>query len=80
MTSSFFSITEHTIPCQHIREYPSAVKDDHTALQLAIKEYRPLNNLDAEPGSVTIIATHGLGFPKVLATKVLHFHLLMRAT
>lgn len=64
-SSSVFSITEHVIPSQHIREYPNAVRDELAPLQLAIKEYRPFNNLDAEPGSVTIIATHGLGFPKV---------------
>lgn len=65
MASSLFSVTEHTVPCQHIREYPNAIKNGHASLQLAIKEYRPLNNIDASPGSVTIIAMHGLGFPKV---------------
>jgi hypothetical protein len=65
MSASLFQITEHVIPCQHIREYPRAVKDEQGFLQLAIKEYRPLDNLDASPGSVTIIATHANGLPKV---------------
>ena len=65
MSNSYFSVTEHTIPCQHIRGYPNAAKDEHAVLHLAIKEYRPVNNLNAETGSVTIIATHANGFPKV---------------
>jgi len=66
MASSVFSIHKHTIPCQHIRQYPDAVKDDEACLHLSVKEYRPLNNPNAEPGSITIIATHAIGFPKVL--------------
>lgn len=68
MLTPLFQITEHVIPCQHIREYPHAVKSENAILQLAIKEYRPLNNLDASPGSVTIIGTHANGFPKVRVT------------
>ena len=64
MSSSSFSVTEHILPCQHIREYPHAVKSEPAILQLAIKEYRPLNNPDAVPGSVTIIAAHANGIPK----------------
>jgi hypothetical protein len=64
MSLTYFSITEHAIPCQHIREYPDAVKDPQAVLQLAIKEYRPLNNPNPEPGDVTIIASHANGFPK----------------
>lgn len=65
MSSSFFDITEHIIPCAHIREYHDSVKDETVSLQLAIKEYRPLNNLQPEPGSVTMIATTPNAFPKV---------------
>ena len=64
MSALLFSVTEHVIPCQHIREYPHAVKDEQAVLQLAVKEYRPLDNLDAAPGSVTIIAAHANGLPK----------------
>ncbi|KAI9842793.1 MAG: hypothetical protein M1837_006896 [Sclerophora amabilis] len=63
-SSSQFVVAEHTIPCQHIREYPAAVKNQQDVLHLVVKEYRPLNNLEAEPGSLTIIATHANGFPK----------------
>ncbi|MCJ1250585.1 hypothetical protein MMC30_007813 [Trapelia coarctata] len=64
MSTSLFEVTEHTIPCQHIREYPHAVKSEQAILRLAIKEYRPLTNLNALPGSVTIIAAHANGLPK----------------
>lgn len=65
MSTSIFQITEHVIPCQYIREYPDAIKSERRLLQLAIKEYRPLDNLDPSPGDVTIIAAHGNGLPKV---------------
>ena len=65
MSTSLFEITEHVIPCQHIREYPHALKSEQGILQLAIKEYRPLKNLNPSDDSITIIATHGNGIPKV---------------
>lgn len=65
MSTSLFQVTEHEIACQHIREYPYAVKSERQPLKLAIKEYQPLDNLDASPGSVTLIATHGNGIVKV---------------
>ena len=65
MSTSIFQITEHVIPCQYIREYPNAVKSERRLPRLAIKEYRPLDNLDPSPGDVTIIAAHGNGLPKV---------------
>ncbi|MCJ1397392.1 hypothetical protein MMC11_000585 [Xylographa trunciseda] len=64
MSSSVFSITKHIIPCQHIRGYPRSAKDDTAVLNLAVTEYRPLDNLQAAPGSVTLIATHANGLPK----------------
>ena len=64
MPTSVFTVTEHVIPCQYIREYPHAVKAEHAPLRLAIKEYRPLDNVAPVPGSVTIIAAHANGFPK----------------
>lgn len=65
MPLAHFQVTSHTIASQHFREYPNATKSEDTVLQLAIKEYKPLNNLDPEPGSATIIALHANGFPKV---------------
>jgi hypothetical protein len=47
MASSVFSVTEHIIPSQHIREYAHAVKDEYAPMQLVVKEYRPLSNLEA---------------------------------
>ncbi len=64
MSIPSFRVTEHVIPCQHIREYPHAVKSEPAVLKLAIKEYRPLDNINVAPGSVTIIATHANGLPK----------------
>ena len=67
MSSTLFQVTEHVIPCAHIREYRNGVKDENISLQLAIKEYRPLKNLDPAPGSLTIIATTPNAFPKARA-------------
>ena len=64
MSTAYFRITEHVIPCQHIREYPHAIKSEHEPLRLAIKEYQPWDNVEADPGSLTIIALHANGIPK----------------
>ncbi|TVY93746.1 Abhydrolase domain-containing protein [Lachnellula willkommii] len=64
MSQSVFQVTEHTVPAQHIREYPNGVNDLNSQLQLAVKEYRPRDNLHALNGSVTIIAAHANGCPK----------------
>ncbi|TVY21564.1 Abhydrolase domain-containing protein mpaH [Lachnellula arida] len=64
MSQSIFQVTEHTVPAQHIREYPNGVNDLNSQLQLAVKEYRPRDNLHALNGSVTIIAAHANGCPK----------------
>jgi hypothetical protein len=66
MTSSVFRITEHVLPAQHIREYPRATANEQDeVLQLAIKQYTPLNNTRPKTGDVTIIGGHANGFPKV---------------
>lgn len=66
MSSDLFSIREHTVPCQHIREYPRATAhEQESVLHLSVKQYRPWDNLRAEPGDVTIIGAHANGFPKV---------------
>ena len=61
-----FSVEEHTIPAQHIREYPNATShSQEDVLQIAIKHYAPLEqSLDHDKPLVTIIATHANGFPK----------------
>ncbi len=68
MSSSLFKIQEHTVPCQHVREYPRATADkQEDILYLAVKQYTPLCNVNAQPGDVTIIGGHANGFPKALA-------------
>ncbi len=60
-----FKILEHTIPGQHIREYPNATQNrQEDVFQIAIKQYVPIR--DSEPGkdAVTIIGGHANGFPK----------------
>lgn len=65
MSTLSFSITEHIIPCQYLREYPRGTKSDNAPLRLAIKEYRPHDDKVSSLGtSITIIAAHGNGFPK----------------
>ncbi|OJJ69023.1 hypothetical protein ASPBRDRAFT_46306 [Aspergillus brasiliensis CBS 101740] len=63
MSTSHFRVVEHTIPCPSLREYHHGVKDGQT-LQLAIKQYIPLNNIHPGPDDVTIIAGHANGIPK----------------
>jgi len=69
MSSTLFSVQEHLVPCQHIREYPRATADkQEDVLYLSVKQYRPLDNLSSKPGDVTIIGAHANGFPKVCAS------------
>ena len=64
MSAQNFVVREHVSPCQHIREFPHGIKNGDAVLHLAVKEYRPRNNLEPEAGSVTIIASHANGFAK----------------
>jgi hypothetical protein len=68
MSTPDFTVTEHTSPCSYIRQYPHGVKRDEAVLQLAVKEYRPRNPSASDEESVTVIAAHGNGFPKVRGT------------
>ncbi|OJJ97834.1 hypothetical protein ASPACDRAFT_31733 [Aspergillus aculeatus ATCC 16872] len=66
-TSSPFRVVEHTVECQHIREYPAATANEQEdILNLAVKQYIPLDNPNPQPGDVTILAAHANGFPKEL--------------
>lgn len=66
MSAHLFRIAEHVVPSQHIREYPRATAhEQEDILNLAVKQYTPLNNLDPQLGNVTIIGAHANGFPKV---------------
>lgn len=61
-----FTVVEHVIPCQFVREYPRATANgQNTGLSLAIKQYTPTKIPDASFPRITIIGAHGNGFPKV---------------
>ncbi|KAL2828918.1 Alpha/beta hydrolase family-domain-containing protein [Aspergillus cavernicola] len=66
-SSGPFRIVEHVVPCQHLREYPGATgNEQEDVLDLAVKQYIPLDNLSPQPGDITILAAHANGFPKEL--------------
>ncbi|KAL4910673.1 hypothetical protein BDW74DRAFT_1327 [Aspergillus multicolor] len=66
-TSGPFRLVEHTVPGQHIREYPGATANEQEdVLKLVVKQYTPLDNPNPQPGDVTILAAHANGFPKEL--------------
>lgn len=60
-----FTVTEHIIDGQYIREYPRATLSQAACLKLAVKKYVPIDNPVPQPGDVTIIGAPGGGFPKV---------------
>ncbi|PWY61962.1 hypothetical protein BO83DRAFT_404224 [Aspergillus eucalypticola CBS 122712] len=65
-SSTTFQVIEHTVPCQHIREYPAATKrtqDD--VLHLAVKQYIPTSDPRPLPRAVTTLIAPGGGFAKV---------------
>ncbi len=67
MSSNLFRIDGHHIDASHIRGFPrSTSTNQEDVLQIAIKQYTPLNNSNPKPGDVTIIAAHANGFPKEL--------------
>lgn len=67
MSAQYFRVEDHTVPGQHIRHYPHATAlTQQDELQLAIKRYTPLDNLQPQPGDITIIAAHACGFGKEL--------------
>ncbi|KAL2810449.1 Alpha/beta hydrolase family-domain-containing protein [Aspergillus granulosus] len=66
-SSGPFRVVEHVVPSQHIREYPGATAhEQEDVLNLAVKQYIPLDNPNPQPGDVTILAAHANGFPKEL--------------
>ena len=66
---SVFNVVEHVLPGQHIREYVHSINGpQETVIQLAIKQYIPKDRPSPVPkNAITIIGTHGTGFPKVRA-------------
>lgn len=68
MSATFFHVHEHTVPCSYVRGYARATADgSDDGLQLAVKQYVPLDNPNPRPGDVTILGAHANGFPKVSA-------------
>lgn len=65
MALSLFNVQVHTIDASYMREYPRGASSQTSPLKLALKKYTPLDNLNPQPGDVTLIAAHGCGFPKV---------------
>lgn len=64
-----FTVNEHFLPCQHLREYAHAISTSEAVLRLAVKEYIPIDNPNPAPGDVTIIGAHANGFTKVSLDK-----------
>ena len=60
-----FTVTEHIIDTQHIREYPHATTIPDAHLKLLVKKYAPVDNPNPQPGDVTLIGVPGTGYPKV---------------
>ncbi|OQE39947.1 hypothetical protein PENCOP_c006G08443 [Penicillium coprophilum] len=61
-----FTVTEHVIDTQYIREFPNATISQDSPLKLVVKRYTPIDNPNPRPGDVTIIAAPGCGLPKEL--------------
>jgi hypothetical protein len=64
--TAHFTVTEHVVPASHIREYAGATSTtQNEVLYLHLKQYTPSDGSGTVDGAVTLIATHGVGFPKV---------------
>lgn len=61
----YFNIKEHKVPACHIREYPGCTAtSQEDVLYLHVKQYLPKTRESATT-AITVIAAHGIGFPKV---------------
>ena len=67
MSTEFFEVERHIIPCQHLRHYPrSLAGEQEDVLHIVIKQYTPKNNPDPKPGDITIVSAHANGVGKEL--------------
>ncbi|RAK98073.1 alpha/beta hydrolase [Aspergillus ibericus CBS 121593] len=67
MSSDKFTITEHVVPCCHIREYPGSTVQQEDLLKLHVKQYTPKHQPQpVPPDAITFIAAHGAALPKEL--------------
>lgn len=63
MSATNFIVKHHTVATQHIRELPNALAvDESTPLHLHVAQYIPRNNLNPQPGDITIVALHANTF------------------
>lgn len=66
MSSEYFRCDDHVLEGSHIRGFPRTTStNQEEVLELAIKQYTPLDNPNPKPGDITIIAAHANGFSKV---------------
>ncbi|KJZ71657.1 hypothetical protein HIM_08969 [Hirsutella minnesotensis 3608] len=63
-----FTITEHKVAACHVREYAgSTAHQQEDVLYMSVKSYKPKRAISPkERTAVTIVAAHGVGFPKEL--------------
>ena len=72
MSTSLFTVQEHIISAQHIREYPGATSgSQEEELKLHVKQYTPLDTVNVSTDAITFIAAHANGFVKVLMAHIL---------
>lgn len=67
---TMFTVTEHVIDAQYIREYPNATVSQDSPLKLVVKKYTPTDNPNPQPGDVTIVGAHGCGLLKASAQSI----------
>ena len=65
MSSEFFTVEEHIVPCQHIREGFMTTSPDDPGWRMQVKQYTPRNNPSPKEGDITILSSHANGFPVV---------------
>ncbi|PHH78819.1 hypothetical protein CDD80_6190 [Ophiocordyceps camponoti-rufipedis] len=61
--TTYFNVYEHVVPGCHVREYPGTTSgQQEDVIRLHVKQYKPWT--PPQGAAVTLIAMHGLGFPK----------------
>lgn len=59
-----FTVREHRLPGQHIREYEHGLADEEKDYFIHIKQYTPVTDRCAGPDDLTIIGAAGIGMVK----------------
>ncbi|KAN0105880.1 prolyl aminopeptidase-like protein [Hyaloscypha variabilis] len=63
MSSEFFTVKDHIVPCQHIREGFMTTSPDNPGWRMQVKQYTPRDNPSSKEGDITILSSHANGFP-----------------